>query len=215
MTVGTRSILFGVHQFLLHPLLLARAWYTLYGWRTVTDRYVGKVSLRDWRLWVTFFVHDLGYWGKPNMDGDEGELHPNLGGDFMERWHGWQWGQFSRYHSRFLAKRDGAQPSLLCAADKLVITMYPDALYLRLANWSGEIDEYMRLNTSRGNYGDPDRKLKRMFTRADQLEWLRDVKTYIAGWVAEHKDGKDDSWTAVHGDNTEPRTAVGRSGVWR
>jgi hypothetical protein len=32
---------------------------------------------------VAFFVHDLGYFGKPNMDGEEGETHPYLGAKIM------------------------------------------------------------------------------------------------------------------------------------
>jgi len=72
--VGTRSILFGYHQFLIHPLVLAVAWWRLYGFPT------------DIRLWVAFFIHDLGYWGKPNMDGDEGELHPYWAANKMHKW---------------------------------------------------------------------------------------------------------------------------------
>ena len=39
MKVGTRSLLFGSHQFMLHPLFVAIAWRRLYGrwphgWRT-------------------------------------------------------------------------------------------------------------------------------------------------------------------------------------
>ena len=62
MNVGTRSLLFGVHQFAIHPWFVAAAWWRLYGFPF------------DPRLWVAFFVHDLGYWGKPNMDGAEGDL---------------------------------------------------------------------------------------------------------------------------------------------
>lgn len=71
MKIGTRSILFGAHQFLIHPLFVALAWWRLYGFPW------------DPRLWVAFLVHDLGYWGKPNMDGPEGEDHPRLGASIM------------------------------------------------------------------------------------------------------------------------------------
>lgn len=57
--VGTRSLLFGVHQFLWHPWTVYRAWRYLYGKPT-------------WREVVCIFLHDLGYFGKPNMDGEEG-----------------------------------------------------------------------------------------------------------------------------------------------
>ena len=71
MTIGTKSVLFGAHQFLLHPWFVAWGWWTLYGFPF------------DPRLWVAFFVHDLGYIGKPNMDGPEGELHPRFGARLM------------------------------------------------------------------------------------------------------------------------------------
>jgi hypothetical protein len=71
MRVGTKSILFGAHALWLHPWFVAAAWTKLYGFPW------------DPRLWVAFFVHDLGYWGKPNMDGPEGELHPTFGAEIM------------------------------------------------------------------------------------------------------------------------------------
>lgn len=73
MTVGTRSVLFGAHQFLIHPLFVAAAWTKLYGFPT------------DPRLWVAFYVHDLGYLGKPNMDGPEGETHVEFGAKIIHR----------------------------------------------------------------------------------------------------------------------------------
>jgi hypothetical protein len=71
MTIGTKSILYGAHCFLIHPFIVARAWWRLYGfpWHPL--------------LWLSFFVHDLGYIGKPNMDGPEGKRHPFLGADIM------------------------------------------------------------------------------------------------------------------------------------
>jgi hypothetical protein len=71
--VGTRSILFGVHCWFIHPWFVAYCWWKLYGFPT------------DFRLWVAFFVHDLGYWGKKKMDDDEGETHPILGANIMHR----------------------------------------------------------------------------------------------------------------------------------
>ena len=68
MKVGTKSVLFGAHQFLIHPPFVALAWWKLYGFPF------------DPRLWVAFYVHDIGYLGKPNMDGSEGESHVELGG---------------------------------------------------------------------------------------------------------------------------------------
>lgn len=85
MKIGTKSVLFGAHQFLIHPWFVAWAWWKLYGFPF------------DPRLWVAFFVHDLGYWGKPNMDGPEGERHVEFGADIMGllfdwgEWHYEKW----------------------------------------------------------------------------------------------------------------------------
>lgn len=67
MKIGTKSVLFGAHCFFLHPFFVAIAWIKLYGFPF------------DPRVWLAFFVHDLGYWGKPNMDGPEGERHVEFG----------------------------------------------------------------------------------------------------------------------------------------
>lgn len=61
MKVGTKSVLFGAHCFFIHPWFVALAWWRLYGFRGVEDRYVGRVSLLNPRLWLCFFTHDLGY----------------------------------------------------------------------------------------------------------------------------------------------------------
>lgn len=79
MKTGTKSILYGAHCFLLHPFFVAAAWIKLYGFPW------------DPRVWVAFFVHDLGYWGKPNMDGTEGETHPELGAKIMHLFDGWDY----------------------------------------------------------------------------------------------------------------------------
>lgn len=71
MEIGTKSILFGAHQFILHPIFVFIAWWKLYGFPW------------DLRLWVAFIVHDWGYWGKLNMDGKEGEKYVELGAKIM------------------------------------------------------------------------------------------------------------------------------------
>ena len=80
MKLGTKSVLFGVHCFFLHPWFVAVAWWKLYGFPW------------DPHLWVAFAVHDLGYLGKPNMDGMEGETHVELGARIMAFLFGNAWG---------------------------------------------------------------------------------------------------------------------------
>lgn len=73
MKIGTKSILFGAHQFIIHPMFTAIAWWRLYGFPF------------DPRLWIAFFLHDLGYFGKPNMDGLRGEMHPTWAAPIWQR----------------------------------------------------------------------------------------------------------------------------------
>ena len=177
MKTGTKSVLFGAHCFFIHPAVVAIAWTKLYGFPF------------DPRLWIAFFVHDLGYWGKPNMDGPEGETHVELGAKIMSVF-GKKWADFSRYHSRFYAKKDGVSYSRLCVADKLAICLEPPWLYLPRVNWTGEIDEYMK------DAECDDGKYKTMgFTTASKIEWFNGVCSYLRKWVAEHRDGREDIWT--------------------
>jgi len=185
MTVGTKSILFGVHQFLIHPLFVAAAWTKLYGWPW------------DARLWVAFFVHDLGYWGKPNMDGKEGQMHVFLGARIMHwlfdgRYHyDVEWYDFCLFHSRYYAAESGTLPSRLCFADKLATCLYPAWLYLPLAHLSGEIHEYISL----ARPGCRDGYME--VPSYDERRWLQGVQTYLRQWVGKHKDGSEDTWTRV------------------
>jgi len=220
--LGTKSVLFGAHCFLWHWFFVALGWWKLYGFATVEYRsWVHgldgeripllapvRTSLFDWRLWVAFFVHDLGYIGKPNMDGAEGERHPELGARILFRLTGkTPWFHFVLYHSRFLARQQDAPFSPLCVADKLAIALTPAWLYLPLVRLTSEIDEYMaksaHMNETGGKYAGMQLSLD------DQRQWHRDMCHYIRRWVDEHKDGRDDTWTP----NT--KQALGASGVWR
>lgn len=163
MKIGTKSILFGVHQFVLHPLFLVVAWWKLYGFPF------------DPRLWLAFFVHDLGYVGKPNMDGPEGKMHPVLGAMIMGAWFGNKWRDFCFYHSRYTAQMDGTAPSRLCVADKLVTCITPVWLFLMLANLTGELREYM---------ADSPGEMQNLTPRA----WVAQAKKHCRNWVDEHKD---------------------------
>jgi hypothetical protein len=215
MRVGTKSILFGVHCWCIHPWFVAVAWWRLYGFPW------------DPRLWVAFFVHDLGYWGKPNMDGPEGETHVELGARIMNQLfdggislteytqddvsgsEGWipvvfagdrwyyrerrlgKWHDLCLYHSRFYAKRDGRPFSRLCVADKLAIVLTPAWLYLPMARLSGELAEYMaKCDPANGQ------KYQTMSVyHSDPWQWFANVKSYLRAWVEMHKDGRADTWT--------------------
>jgi hypothetical protein len=240
MKVGTKSVLYGAHCFLIHPIFVAAAWIKLYGFPW------------DPRLWIAFFVHDLGYWGKPNMDGSEGETHPELGAKIMHFLFDWEyefntifmptkeeeqallndgwkpviriyrswgpsyfkrrkrtWHNFSLYHSRFYAKRDGAKPSKLCFADKLAMCLEPDWFYLVRVRLSGEIEEYMQMAEKRnlaGEHKTADESIK--LSTKSQLDWRTAVKSYVERWVEEHKDGREDTWTPA------VKKSINAEGVW-
>jgi hypothetical protein len=144
MKTGTKSLLFGYHQFLLHPLMVAVAWWKLYGFPL------------DPRLWFSFFLHDIGYFGKPNMDGVEGKHHPFVGAHVMhflfdrvttsadmELKYDDRWYKFCLYHSRSIANVCFAPVSELCYADKLAFLLYPTWLMKTLYWLTGEGKEYM------------------------------------------------------------------------
>lgn len=197
MRIGTKSILFGAHQFLIHPWFVAWAWWLLYGFPL------------DPRLWVAFICHDLGYWGKPNMDGPEGETHVEFGANLMGRLFGQQWGDLCRYHSRFYAKRDGVPFSRLCVADKLAVAMEPWWLYLPRVILSGEVKEYMALsgyvNNESKYTGEPRIPGKYdaiKISHGSRREWFKMMTTYLLAWVDEHKDGRVDTWTPAQTKQT-------------
>ena len=153
MNVGTKSLLIGVHQFLWHPITVLLAWIHLYGFP-------------NWKEFVCIVIHDWGYWGSPNMDGVEGEKHPErgailahklldvpyqpfkYGGPYPESQ--WRYYELCLYHSRHYARHENHLPSKLCWADKLSIKYDPWWLYLPMAWLSGELSEYRNLHGSMG-----------------------------------------------------------------
>lgn len=186
MKIGTRSILFGAHCLFLHPCVLAISWTLLYG------------LPRDWRLYLAFFVHDLGYFGKTDIDGPEGEEHVHLGARIMRRLCGDEWEEFTRCHSRYWAKRTGRPFSRLCVADKLAFVITPLWLYLPMARWTGELAEYMR----RAQCSVEDlRNLQpweaRCLTTGDERSFLAGLRSYVKRWVEHHRDLAEDHWTVA------------------
>ncbi len=232
MRIGTKSVLFGAHCFFIHPWFVALGWWKLYGF-----------PWKPW-LWIAFVVHDLGYVGKPNMDGPEGEEHPWTGARIMYRLQGtwlfltrycWQrgggklrrrwtrshllltrekviWGNEVLFHSRYLAKRYGAQPSRLCVADKLALALTPAWLYLPLVRLTGEVREYMAHARHRieGNEQVTEAEKAKLLSGAER-DWYRGVQEYMVRWVAEHKDGRRDTWTS----DSRKRATLSDNGVWQ
>lgn len=197
MRVGTKSVLFGYHCWATHWWFVALGWWLLYGFP------------RDPRLWVAFFVHDLGYWAKPNLDGPEGEQHPYWGAELMERmfdgcdywsqpWQlrlsrfcdrrwgrrpeGCSWRSFTLYHSRYLAKYNASLVSRLCYADKYATALTPRWWFLLSTTLSGELREYMALTKTLDN------KYQRQLNTRNKLVWHAELIDYLLHWIAEHRD---------------------------
>jgi hypothetical protein len=128
--VGSRSLIFGVHQFAWHPFTVWLAWIWLYR------------ELPSWRETVCIVVHDWGYWGKHSMDGPDGKTHPELGARIAGRLLGPGYKLLCLYHSRSYAKMHATEPSKLCWADKTSILLDPSDWYLTRARLTGELKEY-------------------------------------------------------------------------
>jgi len=146
MRRGTKSLLFGCHQVIIHPIFVLVGWIVLYGWSSLTLSVLTAILIHDW-----------GYWQCHSMDGDDGIMHPiRLSWlrriskpdpyDIQEE----VW-----YHSRHLCKMMNRSPSRLCWADKLGTAMMPSWLWAIQAWASGEGFEYME-NIHGHDYNDPE-----------------------------------------------------------
>lgn len=191
MKMGTKSLLYGAHTWWIHPWFVAIAWWKLYGFPI------------DPRLWVMFMVHDWGYWGKPNMDGPEGEDHVRTGANIMHwlfdpnpltdedmYWeeitdHFDKWGYEALLHSRYYAKKNKMRPSRLCYADKLAIILMPKWMYIPLVWLTGEWIEYRDAHSHETMIG----------PQCGIVAWYDEMRAYVGDWLYHNKFGQEDTWT--------------------
>lgn len=183
MKLGTKSIFLGAHQFILHPVCLAIAWRRLYGFPW------------QWQLWACFLFHDLGYWGKGDIDGADGTRHPELGADLVGRMTGsWEWYFFCLCHSRTYAKRMNRKPSRLCVADKLAFVITPRWFYLWGTGLTGELSEYMA--NGRNAKAPPCTRAEVSCLHSGHPQsWHVGLRSYMLRWVARHHHDQNDGWT--------------------
>lgn len=163
MKIGTKSLLFGVHQFLIHPIMVLWAWWIIY-----------RKFPKLYEL-CAIITHDWGYWGLAKMDDKEGQKHPEI----MNRW--WiKQGHTNFYfnvagevlgHSGFYHEKFGVELSPLYKADKLAIALCPRWIYLLLGNLSGEIHEYMEI--AKNN------KDGKCLDTATQTRWLLELQAHM------------------------------------
>lgn len=128
MRIGMKTLLFGAHQFLIHPYYVRKGWVKMYG-------------NPPRRMWIAFLIHDWGYWPMKEIDGDK---------DYHSYWAALAVAQYNAplaremlLHSRFTAKDLGKEPSRLCWADKMGTALMPSFLWAVLARLSGEGFIYM------------------------------------------------------------------------
>lgn len=170
MNIGTKSILFGVHQFVWHPISVALAF------RRVHRR------LPSWWEAVGIVCHDLGYWGCTDMDGPSGEPHPRGGAAIAAKICSlFSYDRaldvyfFCLYHSSNFARIHGAPTSALYLPDKVSIFYDPAWFYLLRARASGELDEYVLREA-----------LKARTTFTDE-QWLVNYRAKIQIQLDNHK----------------------------
>jgi hypothetical protein len=138
MKTGTKSLIFGIHQVFIHPVVVYKAWKHLYG----------KPNFKEL---ICIIVHDWGYFRKPNLDGKEGTTHPELGAKIADFLFGKQYYNLCICHSRHYARRLDKEPSKLCWADKLSLAFESKKFYLLRARLSGEIKE-LRLSAHKEGF---------------------------------------------------------------
>ncbi len=133
MKIGTKSLLFGLHQFAVHPFFVGLAWVKLYH------------KLPNWKEAVCIVIHDWGYWQAADIDGEEGENHPfrpaSWVHDYLDKGYDWRYYELCFFHSRTMAKKWGEKVSPLCAADKLGSALTPVWLMVLMGKLSSELKE--------------------------------------------------------------------------
>lgn len=222
MKIGTKSVLFGAHCFFLHPWFVAAAWWKLNGFPW------------DPRLWVAFFVHDIGYLGKPNMDGEEGERHPMTGANICGRLFDHEAPNTFLTQWKYIANILGPICNRIWGRDPQGTDWYCFCFYHSrfLAKRYGVTPSRLcpadklsicltpawlylpmvRLSGEIHEYmklADTGKYATMNIPTSARLTWYRGVQDYLRQWVDEHRDGRPDAWTP------ESRQAQNQSGVWK
>ena len=122
-------MLWGVHAFWIHPILVWLSWIRVYG------------KIPDWSETIAIIFHDS-YWGCKDIDGDSGKLHPVRGA----KWARWLGGkkaeELALFHSRSFSAANNWSPSSLSNPDKFSILLEFRWFYLLRAKLSGELREF-------------------------------------------------------------------------
>lgn len=155
MRTGRKSILFGVHQFIWHPITVLLAWIELYGFP-------------NWKEIVCIIIHDWGYWFCEHMDDLKGKTHPAWAADKAMKWFGPEYYCLCLYHSRAFVKKHNRRLSKLGWADKLSLLYDPWWFYLPRAWLSGELKEYRNESSTK-------KQLAANKTHREWFKWIRNI----------------------------------------
>lgn len=177
MTLGTKTLLFGVHQILVHqilvhPLMVLMAWVKIYR------------SFPTWRELVCIFIHDWGYWGMKSLKCSEGDKHPELGAQIANRIFGPKYRDFILGHSTFYTVREDISVSKLMAPDKYWHCMVPLWFYKCLSVPTGEFNHYRGLKHARQVSEDTE--------EPDWMWWVRLQIVCYEKMKGKYKIHKDD-----------------------
>lgn len=126
MRTGTKSLLFGVHQFIWHPITVHLAWRRLFGWP----------SLRET---ACIFIHDWGYWGCEEMEGVHSAKRVLVAAAIADLLFGRPYYDLILLQNRYFAKKLKRTPSKLYWAKRLSVAYDPQPFYLLRARLSGEL----------------------------------------------------------------------------
>lgn len=171
MKLGTKSLLWGAHAFYLHPFMVARGWWHLWG------------APRDPKLWICFVLHDIGYLGLDEMDGEGSENHVRLGAEIVRWLCGDRWADECYRHSRLWCRLNGRTISRLCLADKMAFALTPAWLYLPMAKASGELQEYMDRSRDPKQLASYSVEELRLIRSGRPSEWLAGLQMFTNRWV--------------------------------
>ena len=129
MRIGIKSLLFGAHQFIYHPLLVFLAWVNLYG-------------LPNWREIICIIIHDWGYYKCYTLDGEDDLFHSKIGANIALKLFGVYEYKLCLLHSRRYAKFVKMPVSKLGCADKYSFGYEWRFFYLLRTNLTGEIKAF-------------------------------------------------------------------------
>lgn len=157
---GLRSVTIGMHNPIIHGLLVFLAWKKIYR-KSPTIKEL-----------VCILLHDIGYIKQDFIDG-KGDKHPELGAKVCGKMFGKDYYILCIAHSRDYAKRLGKPLSKLGYADKYSVLLIPNIIYKPLIYLGGEAQEYHR-TTKTKKWGYP---INTKLIKEDYLKWWKENET--------------------------------------